>query len=87
MRTPSRGCAEPSRRTRGRSRPSSLVGAGGRRVESEIEDLESGGTATVSLSVPRGGFDRVTAVLINTETDPSRLRELGQAALRRPAAG
>lgn len=55
-----------------------LVGARGSRVESEIEDLERGGSATVSLSVPRGGFDRVTAVLINTETDPAAYEDSGK---------
>lgn len=55
-----------------------LVGADGRRVERSIVDLRGGGTETLSLAVPRGGFDRVTAVLVNPENDPTAYRSTGK---------
>lgn len=44
-----------------------LIGRGGDRVVREVLDLPEGGAGSVTLAAPRGGFDRLSAVLVNTE--------------------
>ena len=44
-----------------------LIGRSGIRVVRSVLDMPEGGAGTVTLVAPRAGFDRLSAVLVNTE--------------------